>query len=338
MTRFPGPGWRRAGRRTNVALLLLLVATFVTGVLSFATARSAPAVTAALAHGLVGTAILVLVPWKTVVVRRARTVRPASVFLTIALVVCLAAGFGQALIGYRLVLGLSPMQVHVATALLAVGLLVWHVVRSRRQRLRRSDLTRRALLRTAVGLGTAAAATAALAGVAEVSRGPARRPASTGSREVDATSRPPTIWLSDTVPALDPDTFRVDVAGCGYSVADLRARAQTVRARLDCTNGWYAEADWSGVPLRDLLPAEPLARAVSLEVVSVTGYGRRFPASAAADLWLAVGCAGLDLTSGTGAPVRLVAPGRRGFWWVKWVGTVRLSPVPAWRQLPFPAQ
>ena len=35
-------------------------------------------------------------------------------------------------------------------------------------------------------------------------------------------------------------------------------------------------------------------------------------------------------------PGPLVAPGRRGFWWVKWVVSVELDPAPWWRQPPFP--
>ena len=38
------------------------------------------------------------------------------------------------------------------------------------------------------------------------------------------------------------------------------------------------------------------------------------------------------------SPVRLVAPHRRGFWWVKWVAVVELSDLPAWGQSPFPLQ
>jgi hypothetical protein len=29
-------------------------------------------------------------------------------------------------------------------------------------------------------------------------------------------------------------------------------------------------------------------------------------------------------------------PHRRGFWWVKWVESVKLSDLPAWGQSPFP--
>jgi DMSO/TMAO reductase YedYZ molybdopterin-dependent catalytic subunit len=36
--------------------------------------------------------------------------------------------------------------------------------------------------------------------------------------------------------------------------------------------------------------------------------------------------------------VRLVAPGRRGFWWVKWVTRVEVVDAPWWLQSPFPLQ
>jgi DMSO/TMAO reductase YedYZ molybdopterin-dependent catalytic subunit len=42
------------------------------------------------------------------------------------------------------------------------------------------------------------------------------------------------------------------------------------------------------------------------------------------------------LSVGHGFPARLVAPGRRGFWWVKWVERIETSGTPWWWQSPFP--
>jgi DMSO/TMAO reductase YedYZ molybdopterin-dependent catalytic subunit len=73
-------------------------------------------------------------------------------------------------------------------------------------------------------------------------------------------------------------------------------------------------------------------------VRSVTGYTRRFPPEDAAALLLATHVGGAPLSPGHGAPVRLVAPGRRGFWWVKWVEHVSVEPQAWWWQSPFPLQ
>jgi DMSO/TMAO reductase YedYZ molybdopterin-dependent catalytic subunit len=47
---------------------------------------------------------------------------------------------------------------------------------------------------------------------------------------------------------------------------------------------------------------------------------------------------GLPLDAGHGFPVRLVAPDRRGYWWVKWVTAITVDELPSWWQLPFPLQ
>jgi DMSO/TMAO reductase YedYZ molybdopterin-dependent catalytic subunit len=121
-------------------------------------------------------------------------------------------------------------------------------------------------------------------------------------------------------------------------VADLE-RGDTVRAVLDCTGGWYAEQDWRGTSLRRLLTDSldgDLPRDGSVDVVSRTGYRRRLPLRDAEHLLLATSMAGRPLSSGHGAPVRLVAPGRRGFWWVKWVARIEVVDEPWWAQSPFP--
>lgn len=328
---------RRAGRRTNLGLMALLVGAFATGWLAFAAGGGWPAQLTTLSHGLCGVGLLLLAPWKTVVVRRAPALRVLSLALLGVVLICLVAGFVQVFGGYGLRFGVSPIQVHVSAGVLLIFLLGWHLLRHRPQRWRWADLSRRQLLRTAgfaVATGAAYAAlegTGALAGSASAGR------LATGSHRIAATDIPATNWLLDPVPVVGA-AHRVLVAEMSLTVAELQARGTSVPARLDCTSGWYADATWTAVALAGLLPPDRLRTSRSVVVTSVTGYCRRFPVADAGGLWLAVARNGQPLTTGTGAPVRLVAPGYRGFAWVKWVASVELSRRPAWVQPLFPLQ
>jgi DMSO/TMAO reductase YedYZ molybdopterin-dependent catalytic subunit len=326
---------RRAGRRTNVALLVVLLGAGASGALAFAAGTPVPARIATLAHGVFGLALVLLVPWKTVIVRRASVMRATSLILLALIAICIASGLVEMFLGYGVWWRLSPMQIHVGSALLAAPLLISHMRRHRRQRLHRVDLSRRVLLRTGILAAGAAVTYGMLEGIGRLLGAASAIRIPTGSHRLSADAVPATIWLFDEVPAVSTD-HRVDVAGSAFSVSDLAARSTSVAARLDCTSGWYADAEWTAVNLADLLPGDRLARAASIEVISVTGYRRRFPAEEAGSLWLAIGFQGEPLRPGHGAPVRLVAPNRRGFWWIKWVDVVKLSDVPAWGQSPFP--
>ena len=227
------------------------------------------------------------------------------------------------------------MQVHVGSALLAAPLLAWHLVHHRRQRLHRRDLSRRTLLRTGVLAVGVAATYGTLEGIGRLTGSASPSRIATGSHYLSPDTVPATIWLFDRVPALPAD-YRIHVAGHELTVADLASRSTTLAARLDCTSGWYTDAEWTAVSLAELLSAEQIAAAASIEVVSMTGYRRRFPADEAGSLWLATAYQGVPLLPAFGAPVRLVAPQRRGFWWVKWVASVELSDLPAGANHLFP--
>ena len=123
-------------------------------------------------------------------------------------------------------------------------------------------------------------------------------------------------------------------------VSDLDS-GDITRAVLDCTGGWYAAQDWHGTTLGRLLADAldgDLPRDGSIDVISHTGYRRRLPLRDAEQLLLATSAGGRPLSPGHGAPVRLVAPGRRGFWWVKWVARIEVVDGPWWAQPPFPLQ
>jgi DMSO/TMAO reductase YedYZ molybdopterin-dependent catalytic subunit len=343
-------------RRTNLALLTVLVVALVSGGLAFAagTGWGRPVV---VGHGLAGLAVLALAPWKSAIVRRGLARRSGvgrwtSVGFGVAVLTAVAAGLAHGTGLLRSFGPVSAMQVHVGTALMAVPLLVWHAAARGGVRPRRTDLSRRALLRAGATAGAAGLLLGAVEGAVRLAGLPAARRRFTGSFPVAAADRggavgraaaadpariPVTQWLDDRVPAIDPDRWRLRVrAGASmrdWSYEELAGFADRVEAVLDCTGGWYARASWEGVRLDRLLPAGGTG---SVMVTSRTGYRRRLPLADAGRLLLATRLAGRPLSAGHGFPARLVAPGRRGFWWVKWVTAIEVDPAPWWRQPPFP--
>jgi DMSO/TMAO reductase YedYZ molybdopterin-dependent catalytic subunit len=100
-------------------------------------------------------------------------------------------------------------------------------------------------------------------------------------------------------------------------------------ATLDCTGGWYSEQRWQGIRVGDLLAqAEVQEGARYVRFRSATGYRWSLPLEEATEALLATGVTDRPLAHGNGAPLRLVAPGRRGFQWVKWVVAVEVLDAP----------
>jgi DMSO/TMAO reductase YedYZ molybdopterin-dependent catalytic subunit len=332
-----------AGRRTNLALMVLLLGALVTGVLAYATGTGWARLWI-VAHGVVGLGIVVLAPWKSVIVRRglARRRRGWMISLAFALLVAVAIVFGVLhATGIVVSMGeLTSLQVHVGAALLAIALGLLHVL-AKQVRMQRTDLTRRNLLRTGALLGATSVAYAAVEGLVRATSLPGADRRFTGSYETGSfrpEAMPVTQWLNDPVPSIDVTGWRL-LVGTGsetreWTYDELAGFQDRLRATIDCTGGWYAEQDWEGVRVSRLFPDVGEAR--SLSVVSATGYGRRFPVRDIPNLLLATRLGGQPLSAGHGFPVRICAPGRRGFWWVKWVQRMELSATPWWWQPPLP--
>lgn len=334
-------------RQANLLLAVLVLASLLTGTWLFgAGAVGSWWVRAlAIAHGVLGLGLLALAPRKRRTVasglRRGRASRWASILLLLAAVLTVVTGLGHSA-GWRRVAGTWVLHVHVVAGIATGVLVTWHAL-ARPARPVMADASRRSVLRAgAVGL-VSAAGWALVEGAAVAIGLPGADRRLTGSHELssgDPDGVPGTIWLDDRVPDLDPRTWRLAVGAPDdrrrrlVPLEELRPTEEWT-AVLDCTSGWWTRQVWGGVPLVDLLGPRPDG-ARSVLVTSATGYPRRFPPEDVERLLVATEVGGGPIAVRHGAPARLVAPGRRGFWWVKWLAEVRWDPAPPWAQPPFP--
>ncbi|GAA3248394.1 molybdopterin-dependent oxidoreductase [Dactylosporangium siamense] len=327
---------RQGGRRVDLALGLLLVAGVLTGLGANTIGVDWPLDLIQL-HAAGALAILLLAPWKYVVIRRGlrrpgrrAVVKWLSIALAVLVLITIASGLIHSTGHLEHVGPLTLMQIHVGAAVTALAVLVahfgTHVVRPRR-----ADVDRRAVLRlAALGAGAAAA-------TAVWDEGPG------DGRRFSGSVRKPellvTAWLDDRIQRIDPAQWTLRVGTATFDLAAVHDLPhERFTAVLDCTSGWYSEQEWDGVRLSELLAAAgvPDDGWRSVEARSATGYSRWFGAATLDDVWLVTGVAGRPLTYGHGFPARIVAPGRRGFWWVKWVTSVQPSRRPPWAQSVFP--
>src|ERR1700722_10549743 len=148
---------RPPGRQVNQALLVVPPLTFGTGIATIAIGSPNES-WVAIGHGICGIAVGLLSPWKSRVVRsglrRARLSRWLSLLLAALALITLIAGLGYATGLVHSIAGENGLWLHIAVALALVPLVAWHVC-ARSIRPRRTDLSRRTLLR-AGGLATGA--------------------------------------------------------------------------------------------------------------------------------------------------------------------------------------
>ncbi len=301
------------------------------------------------AHVALGVALIVPLVWKmrrvqprVLRVRRWDGRTPFSVLALLSALASLVSGFVwtrlQVPTGYP-----NGMHIHIVAGLLTCGFVLAHVALRFRLPARYDWQPRRDALRW---LGMAAFGAAMLPlrdALNHVLRLPGAERRFTGSRPAGddtAHDMPVTNWLLDRPAPVDVTRWRLRVTGAVQrelvlTLDDLRNPRLTrhVRATLDCTGGWHSTQTWRGVRVDDLLDAAgalPAARYVSF--VSITGYRWSLPLAEARHALLATGYGDQDLTHWHGAPLRLVAPGRRGFMWVKWVREVRLLESPDFGQ------
>lgn len=325
-----------AGRRTNLALLWASVLALISGVAAFLVGTQ-PGSWVIVAHGVVALVIVVLIPWKSVIASRGlgrrRRGRGTSIGLTLVTLGTLVTGVFLVSGEVESVGPFTSMLLHVGFGLLTVSLTLIHTLH-RPVPHRASDVSRRNALRTGLVMAAAGGLWLVLEGALKATslRGADRR--FTGSHGItDPENVPYTQWINDSIQHLDPESHQVMINGTPYPVSHIAGGGDVVTATLDCTGGWYTTQEFGGIRLDRILGDTP---GESIVARSTTGYWRRFPLEQADRLYLATHMASEPLRDGNGGPVRIVAPGRRGYWWVKWVSVVEVDDRPPWWQPPLP--
>ena len=252
------------------------------------------------------------------------------------------------------IFGLSDTLIswHWMIGLLLLPLFVLHSWRNWPRPKQEDFISRRGFLWTA-GLATAAAIGWWGAEALAQSRALALR-RWTGSREegsFSGNSFPVTAMVKDGAERVSIEDWRLEVHGAEtepalFSYNDVLAMPRTVltatldctgaepvacetrtvlTATLDCTVGWYTTQDWSGILLADLVAQ--IGNASDPKIVklqAIEGYFHIFAGSELDDLLLATHVGNEPLAHRHGFPLRAVVPSRRGWFWVKWLSSIRV--------------
>ena len=326
-------------RGTDWSLALLVSLLFASGLGTWFAGDESDAWVFA-AHGIVGASLAILLVWKLRRVWR-RIVRPdlwdrrtvssaAALLLVTATVV---SGWLWVSAGSLYAGGFSVLFWHAALGgVLTLAVLIHLLLRAKRPR--RRDLASRRQLFEGAAIAVAGFAAWRLQGAFNSALNlPGERRRFTGSYEADSfegNAFPTTSWVADDPRRLESATYALRVDGLvdrplELTLDDLQA-GDELDATLDCTGGFYSTQHWRGVELARLLHrARPTTDAGHVRVISHTGYRWSFSLDDASGLLLATDVGDEALSHDHGAPLRLVAPGRRGFQWVKWVTRLELS-------------
>ena len=317
-------------RGTDWSLALLVAAGVATGLATwFAGAPGSTWVFAA--HGVAGGSLVcvLVVKLRRVLPRLA----PASAGALGLVAAVLVSGLVWTSAGSASIGGFSVLVWHGALGAALAALVLVHAL-ARAKRPRRRDLADRRQFLTAAAVGAGALAAWQLQRPLQRALGlPGAERRFTGSYDAGSFSGndfPATSWVADqprprTIPLAVGGQVRRELT---LSAAEL-GRGDELTATLDCTGGFSSTQRWQGVRLGRLLDeAGVRAGAGHVRVISRTGYRWSFGLDDARGLLLATHVGDEPLSHGHGAPCRLVAPGRRGFQWVKWVERIEVHEDP----------
>jgi len=330
-------------RFTDWSLALAAALAFLTGVVSLVSGLPRDWFIFVL-HSIVGLWLLLLLwgklqrVWPRLIHPR-RWDRRTVYGLLALLLVTLALGSGIWWVGGGnwYLAGFNLLNWHIALGIVLTAAIAFHML-ARAKRLRKRDVAgrRRALHFSALLFGSAAFWPAQqLAQRALNLPGATQR--FTGSRESDSytgNAFPTSSWVADQPRPIDAQAWRLLLGGAvtipqEFSYDELASARDTLEATLDCTGGFYSTQRWRGIRVGRLLEQAALhtdARYVSF--ISVTSYRWSLPLAEARAALLATHIDEGSLSHEHGFPLRLVAPGRRGFEWVKWITRVEVLTEP----------
>jgi|SRR6266566_747968 len=326
-------------RLTDWSIALAAVLAFTLGIISLVSGLPQEWFIFAL-HGIAGLWLLLLLWGK---LRRvwSRLIHPRrwdrrTVFGVLALLfvtLALGSGIWWAGGGEWDFAGLNLLNWHIALGFVLTAAIVIHMF-ARAKRLRKRDIAgrRKALHFSALLLG----------GIAiwpgqqfaeRVLKLPGTSRRFTGSRESGSyagNAFPTSSWVADAPHPIDAQTWRLTLGGAvsaprDFSYDELLATKDELEATLDCTGGFYSTQRWRGIRIGRLLDQVAIhtdARYVSF--ISVTSYRWSLPLEEARTALLATHIDEEPLSHEHGFPLRLVAPGHRGFEWVKWITRIEV--------------
>ena len=345
-------------RWVNLLLLALIAGEGVTGAIGLMSGNPRSEFILQ-AHSILGYAILATLGWKVALalssLSKPSRGRPRAMTLTLVafFLAAMCIGLAWSVSGYWHWSGITGMSLHIYSGVVVLGLAAWHAwAYTSRFRVGYSK-ERRDALRLGAVLAVGAVAWGATETLLRSTNAVGARRRFTGSYErgsMQGNRFPTTSWLNDAPTPIDSASYTLRIVGTDGAAVNLTPGELAARlgedyvadmeATLDCTGGWYSRQVWSGATLDDIFRAADLdvSEASACVVTSVTGYSRRYPVNDFGRLLLATHVGNEPISHGHGAPMRLVAPNRRGYDWVKWVTEVRLTASPAWFQPWLPLQ
>jgi hypothetical protein len=229
--------------------------------------------------------------------------------------------------------GLNLLNWHIGLGFVLTAAILFHIF-ARAKRLRKRDVVGRrrilhfgALLLGSVALWPAQQLTEHVLDL------PGANERFTGSRESGSYAGndfPTSSWVADAPRPIDAQMWRLSLDGAvsmprDFSYDELVAAQDEEEATLDCTGGFFSTQRWRGIRVGHLLDHAILqGNAQYVSFISVTSYRWSLPLKEARMALLATQVGEEPLSHEHGFPVRLVAPGRRGFEWVKWITRIEV--------------